>query len=171
MTLDTLLNFGLRVLLPFAIASGSFLALTAYLEHRYETSNLDIFWKKLLKWALIIGIALLIISVIIHSQPYIATKQWLINVVHAIERMPIFGVAVTSIANFNHWLATLWHNWSGVYISWFEIVYLFGTIIEIFALKWRITFWRAFNVIWPAVVKFPLILTYFTGHQTPISQN
>lgn len=168
MTLDTLLNFGLRVLLPFAIASGSFLALTAYLEHRYETSNLDIFWKKLLKWALIIGIALLIISVIIHSQPYIATKQWLINVVHAIERMPIFGVAVTSIANFNHWLATLWHNWSDVYISWFEIVYLFGTIIEIFALKWRITFWRAFNVIWPAAVKFPLILTYFTGRQTPI---
>lgn len=167
-TLQKLLDFGLQQLLPLAIAAGTFLFLTAYLEDQYLKSNLDLFWKKVLKIALILGLTALIISVIIHSKPYAIARHYILMGVNWLQGTAIFGSAVTAIQRFFQWVHNLFTTWTPIYWRWFSLVYLFGLIIELFALKWRITFWRAFNVIWPAVVKFPRIFLYFFGYQTPI---
>ena len=164
----TVLNFILKWLLPFGIASSTFLLLTAFLEDKYKKSNLDIFWKRFLHWIIAIGIIAIVISLIVHTPIYATITSRLGIMAMALHKVPVVGLIVAMFQTAHVWLSQMWNYWSLIYGRAFAFVYVIGTIVEIFALKWRISFWRAFNVIWPIVVEYPyLICTYFV-YQTPI---
>lgn len=162
------LDFALKWVLPFGVAAGSFLMLAHHLEQQYLKSNLDIFWHRVVRWMLTIGLAALVISVIVHTKGYSEMTARLHVWVQTLQSMSFFGFIVAKIQLFNVWLAQKWNYWSLIYMRAFSFVYVIGAIVEIYALKWHISFWRAFNVIWPVVVGFPRILLYFNGYQTPL---
>lgn len=156
-------------MLPFGIACGTFIWLTAYLEDKYRKSNLDLFWKKVIGWAICLGIAAFVISFVIHTKAYDLFTQRMGLIAEVVKRWAIIGTVVTWFQIAHVWLGQKWAYWSLVYGRAFAFVYVLGAIVEAFALKWRLSFWRAFNVIWPVVVEFPwLICKYWMGYQTPI---
>lgn len=162
------LDFVLKWILPFGVAAGSFLMLAHHLEQQYLKSNLDIFWHRVVRWMLTIGLTALVISVIVHTKGYLEMTAHMHVWVQTLQSMSFFGFIVAKIQLFNVWLAQKWNYWSLIYMRAFSFVYVIGAIVEIYALKWHISFWRAFNVIWPVVVGFPRILLYFNGYQTPL---
>lgn len=162
------LDFALKWILPFGVAAGSFLMLAHHLEQQYLKSNLDIFWHRVVRWMLTIGLAALVISVIVHTKGYSEMTARMHVWAQTLQSMSFFGFIVAKIQLFNVWLAQKWNYWSLIYMRAFSFVYVIGAIIEIYALKWHISFWRAFNVIWPVVIGFPRILLYFNGYQTPL---
>ena len=162
------LDFVLKWILPFGVAAGSFLMLAHHLEQQYLKSNLDIFWHRVVRWMLTIGLTALVISVIVHTKGYLEMTAHMHVWVQTLQSMSFFGFIVAKIQLFNVWLAQKWNYWSLIYMQAFSFVYVIGAIVEIYALKWHISFWRAFNVIWPVVVGFPRILLYFNGYQTPL---
>lgn len=162
------LDFVLKWILPFGVAAGSFLMLAHHLEQQYLKSNLDIFWHRVVRWMLTIGLTALVISVIVHTKGYSEMTAHMHVWVQTLQSMSFFGFIVAKIQLFNVWLAQKWNYWSLIYMRAFSFVYVIGAIVEIYALKWHISFWRAFNVIWPVVVGFPRILLYFNGYQTPL---
>lgn len=165
----SMLNFLLHWVLPFAVAAGSFVLVANYGEDKYRRSNLDVFWKKVLKIAILVGTLALIISIVIHSKPYMFFVSWLGNINNYIKTLPIIGLLGYWNTVAHVWFGQMWAYWSIIYSRAFSFVYVFGTIIEIYALKWRIGFWRAFNVIWPVVIMYPFLISkYAFGYQTPI---
>lgn len=151
------------------MACGTFIWLTAYLEDKYRKSNLDLFWKKVIGWAIGLGVVALIISFVIHTKAWDIFTQRMGIVAEVVKRWAVIGTIVTWFQVAHVWLGQKWAYWSLVYGRAFAFVYVLGSIVEVFALKWRLSFWRAFNVIWPIVLEFPwLICKYWMGYQTPI---
>lgn len=163
-----LLGFTLKWLLPFTVSVGLFVMFVNIMEERYRKSNLDIFWRKTIRWGVGVGLVAILLAVIIHSQPYAnamnAIHLWAIQV----QQSPWFGSIMTGIIMVKNWIKFKWLFWWPYYWRAISITIVFGSIVEIFALNWRISFWRAFNVIWPEIISFPLILGYFVGYQTPL---
>lgn len=163
------LDFILKWILPFGLASGVFLTLTAYFEEKYRKANSSIFWEKVVHWLLLIGGIALVIAFVVHTKAY-GTASTATNVL--VERMktwPIIGFVASALQVAHIWVSQMWAYWSLIYGRAFAFVFVIGIIVEIYALIWRISFWRAFNVIWPIVIEFPyLMFKYFRGYQTPV---
>ena len=164
-----ILDFILKWILPFGLAGSSFILLTSILENKYRKSNLDVFWRRFLHWTIAIGIFALVISFVIHTKTYGVATNWLGIIAERLKNTAFIGAIVTAFQIAHIWLSQMWSYWSIIYGRAFAIIYVLGSVIELCALNWRISFWRAFNVIWPIVVMYPyLILKYAMGYQTPI---
>lgn len=168
-TLLKVLDFILKWVLPFGVAGATFIAITYNLEEKYRRSNLDLFWKKVIRWTIVIGLVALIISFIVHTPMYDSFNAHLGQIAEFLKTKIIIGTIISWFQIAHIWVAQKWAYWSLVYGRAFAFIFVFGAFIEGFALKWRLSFWRAFNVFWPIVLEFPfLIFKYFQGYQTPV---
>lgn len=169
MTFAMVTDFILKWLLPYSVAACCLLAVIHYLEKKYNEANLDLFWGTLIRWMIMIGLITLVLSYISHLQFWGRILVFLHNIANLMRTWPAVGFIVRCTQIMNLWISQQWSYWSTIYIHAFSIVFVFGIIVELCALTWRISFWRSFNVIWPLVVFFPfLLMRYLWGYQTPI---
>jgi S-DNA-T family DNA segregation ATPase FtsK/SpoIIIE len=177
MTTDMALHFILNYVLPYGICMWTFFELMNALEDRYQKTDLDIIWKKSIKFALIIGAAGVGIAWLRNSVfPWIVAQFWwkyisqiftvFKQAVHAFETVPVIADKLNWLTGF---FGNLVHTWVPVYWQTFVVVYTIGAMIEFVALVWRVSFARTANVLISAFIKFPyLALGYLKGYQTPV---
>lgn len=171
--LQFVLWFVLHIMLPYGIALGTLFALIDMLTQAYDKANADRRLHRFIRWALIIGFVVLMLAGI-HMLwlAILPTKigQLLLLIWQKMIHFPALGICLQNIANVIHGLFTFFSGWFIVYFRAFILTFFFGGIVEGLALKWRISFPRALNVLLPVLCEFPLLaFKYFLGYETPIA--
>lgn len=171
-----ILLFIFRYILPYGLFLLVFYRNIKYLEHKWDTADGEKPWKKWPKYAVIIGVIAIAYYIIVYKlHPYLL-KQYYYNLVMSyvkgywmiIMGNPSLQSFLQVFRNFGIWLNDLYHRYKMYYVNSFVVVYFFGTIVEIVALIWRVSFPRAANIIFPTIAVFPRIILYLFGYQTPI---
>ncbi len=171
MELNTLLYFILHFFFPYGIMLGSLFLLIGYLEKKYIGANEDRILSKLIMIAVLLGIPSILLAWVISQPWWVTITMYVHQIAELIKKVPIFTSIVGYLQIFNGWLNNLIATWFPTYWNAFVIVYFIGILIEILALKWRISFSRTFNVLIPTFITFPKIFSYFIGKQTPIKDS
>lgn len=165
----TIFDIILKWVLPYSVATLCLVVVIHYMERKYNESNLDLFWGRLIRMMILIGVITIGLNFIIHLPFWNKAFVVMHNFANLMLKLPVAGVIVGFFQNVNLWISQQWAYWSIIYFHAFSIVFLIGIAVEVYALIWRISFWRAFNVIWPVILFFPLlILKYLLGYQTPV---
>jgi DNA polymerase III delta prime subunit len=171
-SIDTVFKITFNWLLPLSINTGLFLMVLRILHRRYEKFDVDRLIKFLLKF-IFLGAILIAVYYLI-SRPgnpiyelIQLIKRGLNNLLklNQIEQMSNTGKALNiwqQIVIFISW-------WSPIYTRAFLLIFSIGIVIEVQSLLWRISFFRAANIMISTMLCFPyLIFKYLLGYQTPV---
>lgn len=173
-----LTDFFIGHIMPYGIWLGAFYLLISWLEERWRKADLVAFWKrKVVKISVIGGlIAVLLRALYLILKPWLIKQAWYNMLVHGLSQfwnlLTAYGVIATVISYYmkvytpikTYFIDPYWALWMNAFVVTFGIC----IVIELFALRWRVAFARAINILIFTVLSYPKIFSYLWGYQTPI---